>query len=55
MVKLKQRIEWLIEDVNDEQGITLAFVSQMLQNQFKIIVFAGIPFLLYILFLAGKL
>ncbi|WP_377802127.1 hypothetical protein [Bacillus benzoevorans] len=54
-MKLKQMIEWFIEDVNDEKGFTLTFVSQLLQNHFRMIIIAGIPFLFYILFLAGGL
>jgi hypothetical protein len=54
-VKFKQKIEWIIEDVNDEKGFTLTFVSQLLQNHFRMIILAGIPFLFYIFLLAGEL
>lgn len=54
-MKFKQKIEWIIEDVNDEKGFTLTFVSQLLQNHFRMIILAGIPFLFYILLQAGEL
>ncbi|WP_191090748.1 hypothetical protein [Niallia endozanthoxylica] len=55
MVKITQMIEFIKEDVNNEESITLTFFNKALQTGFRIIMLLGIPFLFYVLTSFGKL
>ncbi|MCQ6276622.1 hypothetical protein JMM81_17045 [Bacillus sp. V3B] len=55
MIKIAQMIENIREDVNEENSVTLTLFNNMLQISFKILIFLGIPFLIYVLILADKL
>ena len=54
MVKLTKIIELIIEDVNHEDSFTLSLFSNILQNHFTLVILWGMPFLIYILFFAGR-
>lgn len=55
MTKIAQMIENIREDVNEEHGVILTLFNNILQISFRILMFLGIPFLIYVLLLADKL
>jgi len=55
MVKIAQMIEFIKEDVNNEESVTLTFFNKALQTGFWLIMLLGIPFLFYVLTSFGKL
>ncbi|MBS4215994.1 MULTISPECIES: hypothetical protein [Neobacillus] len=50
MTNLLWKFEAWIEDVNREDGITLQYFEKILDYLFSLIKWAGIPFILYLLF-----
>jgi hypothetical protein len=55
MLNLKLRLEAFIEDVNQEDGITLRLFEKVTDSLFFLIKWAGIPFMLYLLFEVTRL
>jgi hypothetical protein len=55
MLNLKLRLEAFIEDVNQEDGITLRLFEKVTDSLFFLIKWAGIPFILYLLFEVTRL
>ncbi len=55
MTKMKQIIEWVREDVNEEESIVWSFFNNSLSLHFMWLIFMGLPFLIYVLFSFGKL
>lgn len=55
MVKIAQMIEFIKEDVNNEESMTLTFFNRVLQTGFQLAMLLGIPFLIYVLTSFGKL
>jgi hypothetical protein len=55
MLNLKVRLEAFIEDVNQEDGITLRLFEKVTDLLFFLIKWAGIPFILYLLFEVTRL
>lgn len=49
MTKVATIIETIINDVNKEESVILSIFHKMLQMNFKLIVFLGIPFLIYVI------
>lgn len=49
MVKIRQMFEIIMEDINNEGSIVLFAYEKMLHILFKIILYLGIPFLIYII------
>lgn len=50
MKKMKQIIEWVREDVNEEESMVWSYFSKSLHVHFMWLIFMGIPFLIYVLF-----
>lgn len=50
MTNLLWKLEAWMEDVNREDGITLQYFEKILDSLFSLIKWAGIPFILYLLF-----
>ena len=50
MSSLQNMLETFVEDVNQEDGYTLRFFEKMTTFMFFLIKWAGIPFVLYLLF-----
>ncbi|MDQ0197676.1 hypothetical protein [Neobacillus ginsengisoli] len=55
MANLKLKLEAFIEDVNQEDGITLRLFEKVTDSLFFLIKWAGIPFILYLLFEVTRL
>ncbi|WP_394231603.1 hypothetical protein [Niallia oryzisoli] len=54
-MKIAQMIEFIKEDVNNEESMTLTFFNRVLQTGFQLAMLLGIPFLIYVLTSFGKL
>jgi hypothetical protein len=50
MSNLKMMVDKLIEDVNREDGYTLTLFEKITISMFFLIKWAGIPFVIYLLF-----
>ncbi|GHH98317.1 hypothetical protein [Neobacillus kokaensis] len=50
MSNLQSKLELWINDVNQEDGITLSLFAKITDTMFSLIKWAGIPFVLYLLF-----
>ncbi|MCM3724247.1 hypothetical protein FB550_10286 [Neobacillus bataviensis] len=50
MSNFKLKLEAFIEDVNKEDGYTLQLFEKLTNTMFSLIKWAGIPFVLYLLF-----
>ena len=50
MTKIKQIIEWVREDVNEEESVVWSYFNKSLNLHFMWLIFMGIPFLIYVLF-----
>jgi hypothetical protein len=55
MEKIAQMVEIIVDDVNNEESTILLSFEKILHGLFKIILFAGIPFLIYIFMSMDKL
>ena len=55
MTKMEQIIEWVREDVNEEDSVVWSFFNHTLSLHFMWLIFTGLPFLFYVLFSFGKL
>ncbi|MEO2075378.1 MAG: hypothetical protein ABGX20_08250 [Bacillus sp. (in: firmicutes)] len=55
MSKLQVKLEAWIEDVNQEDGFTLQLFEKIVETMFIMIKWAGIPFVLYLLFEMARL
>ncbi|MDN3019385.1 hypothetical protein PH210_24745 [Paenibacillus sp. BSR1-1] len=55
MLNLQTKFEALMEDVNKEDGQTVQMMENFLGGMFFLIKWAGIPFVLYLLFAATRL
>lgn len=54
MVNLQAKVEAFIEDINREDGFTLQLFEKITDSLFTLIKWAGIPFVLYLLFEISK-
>ncbi|MEH7300713.1 hypothetical protein [Neobacillus drentensis] len=50
MSKLQLMLEAWVEDVNQEDSLTLQLFEKILETMFLLIKWGGIPFVLYLLF-----
>jgi hypothetical protein len=50
MTKIKQIIEWVQEDVNEEESVIWSYFNKSLNFHFMLLIIMGIPFLIYVLF-----
>ena len=55
MTKIKQIIEWVRDDVNEDESMVWSIFNKALHIHFSWLIFLGLPFLLYVLFSFGKL
>ena len=56
MTKMEQIIEWVREDVNEEDSVVWSFFNNTLQFTLYVVdILTGLPFLFYVLFSFGKL
>lgn len=55
MTKMEQIIEWVREDVNEEDSVVWSFFNNTLSLHFMWLILTGLPFLFYVLFSFGKL
>jgi|tagenome__1003787_1003787.scaffolds.fasta_scaffold12849467_1 hypothetical protein len=55
MTKITQMIETIREDVNEENSVTLNLFNNILQMSFRLLIFLGVPFLIYVWMLADQL
>ncbi|MEW9051113.1 MAG: hypothetical protein AB2392_08135 [Neobacillus sp.] len=53
MVNLQSKLEEIIEDVNQENGIILSFFERITDSLFFLIKWAGIPMVIYLLIAAS--
>jgi len=51
MSNLQLKLEAFIDDVNREDGLTLRLFGKITDTMFFLIKWAGIPFILYLLFM----
>ncbi|WP_157075869.1 hypothetical protein [Neobacillus fumarioli] len=49
MSKVQLKLEALLEDVNQENGITIKMMEKITDKMFLLIKWAGIPFVIYLL------
>ena len=54
MLNLQLKLEAWIDDVNQEDGLTLRAFEKLLDVMFFLIKWAGIPFVIYLLFEISK-
>lgn len=54
MLNLQSKLEAWIDDVNREDGLTLRVFEKFLDVMFLLIKWAGIPFVVYLLFEISK-
>ncbi|WP_160721143.1 hypothetical protein [Bacillus sp. USDA818B3_A] len=50
MSNLQFKLEAFIDDVNKEDGLTFQLIEKLTNSMFSLIKWAGIPFVLYLLF-----
>ncbi|WP_187373176.1 hypothetical protein [Bacillus rubiinfantis] len=53
MATLRTMLEYWIEDVNQEDGVTLQLFARITEKMFVLIKWFGIPFVVYLLFVSS--